>query len=193
MHAIAFLCLAAVTAADPFPGPVDGGYNLPNGWKITPIGKAINTEDLILNIQPSPDGKVMIAQHGGFNPHGLVVIDTATDEAVQRIVLPTAWFGLAWSPDGTKLYVSGGNNKTKDGVRAPVYEFEYKDGKLSEAPIRNFMETIEPDQIFWAGIAHHPKKNLLFAANRTAGNVVVFNTESARSSSGSRQTSTPAT
>lgn len=108
-------------------------------------------EDLILNIQPSPDGKVMIAEHGGYNPHGLVIINVATDEVVQHIPLVSSWFGLAWQPDGTKLYVSGGNTKKGDD-RAPVYEFEYKDGRLSEKPLRNLMETIEPKEIYWAGL-----------------------------------------
>ncbi|MCC6794951.1 MAG: bifunctional YncE family protein/alkaline phosphatase family protein [Candidatus Hydrogenedentes bacterium] len=179
MGALLLTCLAtlAQTDATAFPGPIEGGYYLPNGWRITPIGKSIHTEDLILNIQPSPDGKVMIAEHGGYNPHGLVVIDTATDEAVQRIPLVSSWFGLAWRPDGAKLYVSGGNTK-KDGNRAPVYEFEYKDGRLSEKPLRNLTETIDPKEIYWAGLAHHPQKDILYAASRTANNVVVFDTAS---------------
>jgi len=91
------------------PHPINGGYSLPNGWRITPVGKAIDTEDLILNLSGSPDGKVVIEQHGGFNPHGLTVIDTATEMPVQRIGLKSAWLGLAWSHDGSKFYVSGGN------------------------------------------------------------------------------------
>lgn len=173
------LCISVLAAGEQpaWPGPFEGGYNLPNGWRVTPMGKSINTEDLILNIQPSLDGKVMIAEHGGFNPHGLVVINTKNDDVVQRIPLPTSWFGLAWRPDGTKLYVSGGNNK-KDGVRAPIYEFNYNDGKLSEVPTRNLVETIDSKQVFWAGLAHHPKNDILYAASRTEGNVVVFDTKS---------------
>ena len=32
------------------PHPIPGGFSLPNGWRITPVGKAINTEDLILKL-----------------------------------------------------------------------------------------------------------------------------------------------
>src|ERR1700681_2865307 len=85
------------------PHPIPNGYSLPNGWRITPIGKAINTEDLILNLTASRDGKVIITQHGGFNPHGLMVIDATTEEPVQRIGLTSAWLGLAWSHDASKL------------------------------------------------------------------------------------------
>ena len=157
MGALILVCFASLAAGDQpvWPGPIEGGYYLPNGWRITPLGKSIPTEDLILNIQASPDGKVMIAEHGGYNPHGLVVIDAQTDEAVQRIPLPSSWYGLAWRPDGTRLYVSGGNDRS-EGVRAPVYEFEYKDGRLSEKPLRNLMETIDPKSI--GRVWHHPQR-----------------------------------
>ena len=153
------------------PGPLPDGYLLPNNWRITPIGKSIPTEDLILNIQPSPDGRVMVATHGGYNSHGLDVVNAKTGEFMQRIVLKTAWFGLAWSPDATLLYASGGNSK-KD--RAPIYVYGYEDGRLSEQPVRTFGETVAKEAIFWAGLVCHPTKDLLFAANRTAGNIVAF-------------------
>jgi hypothetical protein len=115
------------------PHPIPGGYSLPNGWRITPVGKAIPTEDLILNLTGSRDGKVVIAQHGGFNPHGQMVIDAKTEEAVQRIGLTSAWLGPAWSHDGSKLYVSGGSaGHPRHPTVAPIYVFDYADGRLSE-------------------------------------------------------------
>src|SRR5258705_6423472 len=111
------------------PGPSTEGYVLPNGWRISPVGKVIHTGDLILNILPTPDSRAMVAVHSGFNPHGLVLIDGVTAEAVQQIALPTTWLGLAWNPDGTRLYVSGGNNKAAEGIRAPIYVFGYAAGR----------------------------------------------------------------
>ncbi len=61
------------------PGPSTDGYLLPNGWRITPIGKVIHTEDLILSILPTPDSRAVVAVHSGFNPHGLVLIDRTPD------------------------------------------------------------------------------------------------------------------
>ena len=173
------LALGGVTAyLAQRPGRWTGGYTLPNGWRITPTGKTIHTQDLILNILPTPDSRAMVAVHSGFNPHGLVLIDGITDELVQQIALPTTWLGLAWHPDGTRLYVSGGNNKAAEGIRAPIYVFGYTGGRLSEKPIGALTENTDPDQIYWAGLVHHPTKQLLFAANRTAGHVVVFDTSS---------------
>ncbi len=177
--AVVFLFSAAVFAQAPHPIP--GGYSLPNGWRITPIGKAIPTEDLILNLSGSPDGQVVIAQHGGFNPHGLMVIDTKTEEAVQRIGLRSAWLGLAWAHDGKKLYVSGGNAAHPSHPEvAPIYVFDYANGRLSEKPSAEWRDVLPANRVYWSGVAMHPKKNLLYAANRGAdpkrGQVSVFDT-----------------
>ena len=65
--------------------------------------------DLVLNLVASPDGKIVIATHGGYLPHGLEVFDAKTQKQIQHIELPSAWLGMAWSSDGHTLYVSGGN------------------------------------------------------------------------------------
>jgi YVTN family beta-propeller protein len=173
-----FLCLGTLLAQAPHPIP--GGYALPNGWRITPAGKAIPTEDLILNITGSPDGKVVIAQHNGYNPHGLVVIDTQTEEPVQRIRLKSAWLGFAWAHDGSKLYVSGGNAVGHQVTVAPIYVFNYANGRLDEQPAEWRDDALSAKEVYWSGLAMHPKKNLLYAANRGAdprrGHVTVFDT-----------------
>ncbi len=134
---------------------------------------------MVLNATAAPDGQAVIAMHAGFNPHGLVVVDTRTEEIVQRIPLKSAWFGLAWSPDGKRLFVSGGNaNSKRDPTRAPIYVFEYSNGRLSQEPSAQFEETVDTSELFWSGVAHHPKKNILYAANRGTGfgtgNIVAF-------------------
>lgn len=164
------------------PHPIAGGYSLPNGWRITPVGKAIPTEDLILNLTQSRDERVVIAQHGGYNPHGLLVIDTQTQTAVQRIGLHSAWLGLAWSHDGSKLYVSGGNasgpKHTKDV--APIYVFDFKGNRLSEKPAAEWRDSLPAAEVYWTGLAMHPKKDLLYVGNRGGdpgpGHVTAFDT-----------------
>ncbi len=169
------VCFSTSLLAAELPGPTETGYRLPNGWQITPIGTAVPVNDLVTNLLPSPDGKFMLALSSGYNPHELVLISIESGEPSQVISLPTAFMGLAWSPDGTTLYVSGGNNKKED-VRAPVYVFAYDGTKLSENPVRELAESVAPENIYWSGLAHHPSQPLLYAANRTAGNVVVFDT-----------------
>ncbi|MBM3783430.1 MAG: hypothetical protein FJW30_03670 [Acidobacteria bacterium] len=154
---------------------------LPNGWRISPIGKAVQTEDLLLRILPAPDGKALVATHGGYNPHGLVVLDPSTEEAVQRIPLRSAWQGLAWSHDGKRLFVSGGNAAhRRDAKVAPVYVFDYANGRLSETPVAEWRDTQPAEKTYWSGMAHHPSKPILYAANRgndpLAGYIAVIDT-----------------
>lgn len=44
------------------PKAVPGGFELPNGWRITPAGAPIaELNDLVLKLSPSPDGRVIAA------------------------------------------------------------------------------------------------------------------------------------
>ena len=184
---IAFLFSSAVAlaCAQAVPQAISGGYALPNGWRLTPVGKSIPTEDMVLNAVAAPDGAAVIAMQAGYNPHGLVVIDTKSEDAVQRIPLKSAWYGMAWSPDGKRLYVSGGNaDGDHDPARAPIYVFDYANGRLSSEPSAKLEESVDKSGLFWSGVAHHPKKNILYAANRGTGfgigNVVVFDTSNGK-------------
>jgi YVTN family beta-propeller protein len=188
MNRITFLLacgLAVLTAtAQQLPHAIPNGYELPNGWRITPLGRSVQTEDMVLNVSMAPDRKAVVALHAGFNPHGLVVVDPRAEEAVQRIPLKSAWLGLAWHPNGKKVYVSGGNANGRKPTRAPIYIFDYTDGKLSKEPAGTLEETIDTSELFWSGLVHHHSKPLLFAANRGTGpgtsNVVVFDTASGK-------------
>jgi YVTN family beta-propeller protein len=163
------------------PRPVPGGFDLPNGWRITPAGKAIAaTGDLVLNMAVAPDGKIVVASHSGYLPHGIDVFDVKERKQIQHIDLKTTWLGLTWSPDGHTLYVSGGNATGEKKIAqsaAPIYEFRYKDGRLSEQPA-TLVETADPATVWWSGVAYLPSRNWLYAANRGTGlgpsNVVVF-------------------
>jgi len=187
MRRTAILLSFAAAMMAQTPQSIPGGFALPNGWKITPLGKSLETNDMVLNATAAPDGLAVIAMHAGYNPHGLVVVDAKTEEIVQKIPLKSAWYGLAWSPDGKKLFVSGGNAngaKGKTQTRAPIYVFDYANGRLSNEPSARLEETIDTAELFWSGVAHHPKKNILYAANRGTGfgtgTIVAFDTTSGK-------------
>jgi YVTN family beta-propeller protein len=164
------------------PKHLSNGFDLPNGWRITPAGKPIATVgDLVLNLVASPDGRIMVSANSGYLPHAIDVFDTKMQKQVQHIDLKTTWLGMTWSADGHTLYVSGGNAtgaKKIEQSAAPIYEFTYADGRLSEKPTGQLLETIDPRLVWWSGVAYLPGKNLLYAANRGTGpgpsNVVVF-------------------
>ena len=155
------------------PKYIDGGFDLPNGWRITPAGKPIATiNDLVLNLVASPDGRIVVSSTAGYLPHGIDVFDTKTQKLTQHIELKTTWLGMTWSPDGHTLYVSGGNAtgaKNIAGSAAPIYEFSYADGRLNEKPKTDLVETADPKSVWWSGVAYLPAKHWLYAANRGTG------------------------
>ncbi|MGH9719524.1 MAG: alkaline phosphatase family protein [Bryobacteraceae bacterium] len=176
-----FFATALLAAQTPKPTPA--GYDLPNGWKITPAGRHVTTADYILNVTNTPDGRNVIGLHSGYNPHGLVVLDPRNVEITQKVGMKSSWFGLAWAPDGKTLYVSGGNAESRSNpTAAPVYGYSYENGRVSEKPVQEFKHHLPQNQIYWSGLAHHPSKPLLYAANRhtraVPGHVVVFDTNS---------------
>src|SRR5450432_645350 len=186
LRTVSLACAVFVSAggSQQFPRAIEGGYELPNGWRLTPLGRAIQTEDMVLNVSVAPDRKSVVALHSGFNPHGLVVVDARSEEAAQRIPLKSAWLGLAWHPNGKRLYVSGGNANGRKPTRAPIYIFDYENGRLSTQPSGTLEETIDTSELYWSGLVHHHTKPLLFSANRGPGagpgNVFVFDTASGK-------------
>jgi YVTN family beta-propeller protein len=160
-----------------------GGAELPNGWRITPAGQPIaDLGDLVLKMVPSPDGKVIVAGHGGYLPHGLTVLDAKTHKVVQEIPLKTAWLGLSWSGDGRTLYVSGGNangEKKIEASVAPIYALSYANGRFDAKRAAEFRDDATPiDKTWWSGVLADPKRGVVWAANRgtvmTATDVVQF-------------------
>ncbi len=86
---------------------IDGTTTLPNGWVVSPAGRAIDLPgDLPLKMAFTPDGSKLLVVTGGWHNQGLSVIDTATDKGAEFTDLGNAWAGIAL--DGSTLYVSGG-------------------------------------------------------------------------------------
>jgi YVTN family beta-propeller protein len=169
------------------PHVIPGGFDLPSGWRITPASTPVaETGDWVLKLSLAPDGRALVALNGGYQPHGLTVIDPATHKAVQHIALRSAWLGMSWAADGKSLFVSGGN-ATGDGVkpeRGPIYVFGYAAGRLTEKPIARLDDTSRPPFLtWWSGVARLPTKPIVYAANRGVGgsaptDVVAFDTGS---------------
>ena len=89
---------------------VNGAVQLPNGWKLKPAGKQMLLGDLPVNIQLHPTGQFAAILHCGMREHEVIVVALKPKgrEIVSRTVIPQAFGGLAFSPDGKQLYASGG-------------------------------------------------------------------------------------
>lgn len=81
---------------------------LHNGWRLTPAGTHQRTGDMLIGSALSPDGKTLAFVNAGFNEHHLYLTDSATGAIRQSLPIKSAWNGIAWSKDGSTLYVAGG-------------------------------------------------------------------------------------
>src|SRR5579871_5947424 len=113
---LAVACLLAtfaVMADEPAgkPGPTaDGGFRLPNGWVITPVGRQVVLTDLPLNIIPLADGRHALAACSGYNQHELALIDLESAQIRSKEIVKQSWFGLATNPKQEKVWWSGGGS-----------------------------------------------------------------------------------
>ncbi len=128
-------CVAAIVGAYAQPGAVPaprpgrqrgGDTLLPNGWRIDPAGHHVQVGDLPLNMIASQDGRFLVVTNNGWTKPTLTVFDTRTSQVVSRASVDNAWLGLAWHPDGSRLYSAGAADNS-------IHEFDWQDGKLADA------------------------------------------------------------
>src|SRR5574340_1187935 len=104
------------------PGPLGGGETLlPNGWRLAPAGRHFGIGDLPLGMLLSPDGRYLIVTNNGWSKPTLTIFDLDTEVVRQKQPLDHAWLGLAFHPDGRRLYSSGAGQNS-------IVELEYLAG-----------------------------------------------------------------
>ena len=106
----------------------------------------------------SPDGKALLAACSGYNSTGVAVFDLATNKLTQFIPQGKIFNGLAFSRDGSRLFVSGGDS-------GKIYVYGYKSGKLT-TPAKIADLRLVPSPRFLAGIAIHPTTGICILPTR---------------------------
>jgi YVTN family beta-propeller protein len=154
----------------PQPGPMANGETLlVSGWRLTPAGRQVPLSTLPMSSVMSPDGKYMLVLNGGYLPPSISVLEAASMKELGRTPVPDAWLGIAFSPDGKNVYVGG-------GATASVYEFNFADGKLTQA--RTFALVAQKDrthQDFAGDVAFDPAGRLLYATSLFRDSIYVIN------------------
>jgi len=102
----------------------DGAVRLPNQWFLRPVGKQIVLGDFPVNIAVHPEGKFAAVLHCGYGVNEIVVVDIKTGKIVSRAAIDEAFYGIVFSPDGTKLFCSGAGSEA-------VHCFTFADGYLA--------------------------------------------------------------
>lgn len=93
------------------PGVTGDRVLLPNGWYLSPAGKAVAlTSDLPLNMAVAPDGVHLAVANNGNGRQGIDLVDLTTGQVVDTVTMHASWLGLAFARKHPWLYVSGGND-----------------------------------------------------------------------------------
>ncbi|HEX8659007.1 MAG TPA: YncE family protein, partial [Hymenobacter sp.] len=143
------------------PGPVAGTGQtlLPNGWKLSPAGVATALGDLPLNLQISPDGRLAAVVNAGWGQNSVQLLDVATGRLLDTRVVPAAWVGLAFAPDGRSLYVSGGQHNR-------IHCFAVVGQQLRPDSALVLGDKWPKQKIGVAGLAVDGRRNVLYAVTR---------------------------
>src|SRR5262245_38780506 len=142
----------SLTAA---PGAMaEGSTLLPNGWRLGPVGRHLQVSTLPLNIVVSPDGRHAVVANNGLVKPSFTTIDIDAWSVKSTTSVDQSWLGLAFHPDGTRLYASGA------GLNS-VQEFTYADGAVTRA--RTFSLPAYNGDTMVAGIAVSANGRALFA------------------------------
>jgi YVTN family beta-propeller protein len=108
-----------------WPGSLGQGVTmLPNGWKIQPAGRHMSIGDLPLGMVESPDGNYLVVTNNGHAKPTLTVVDLKRGYVASKASIDHAWLGLAWHPDGRRVFSSGAGQTT-------VNEFYWTPGRLA--------------------------------------------------------------
>jgi len=154
-----------------FAGPTpDGGFLLPNGWTLTPVGKHAVTTDLPLNIVPLADNKHALVASSGFNAHELTLIDiTGEPKIVGKMTQRQSWYGLATDAAQKKIWWSGGGQNslhtfTLDGEKLTRLSKADPDiSKIEPKDLEKKVKEMEAATGFKSGLAFHAPSGTLFS------------------------------
>ena len=127
-----------------------------NGWGLSPAGTHVSCGDMALKMVIAPDKAAVLAVCAGYNLQGINIVSLDAKREAKFIPLKQAFNGLAFSPDGKKFYVSGGDS----GV---IYVFNYQAGQATLE--REVKPNPTAQHTFLAGIAVHPKTGTVYVCN----------------------------
>jgi len=157
------------------PGQNGANALLVSGWKTTPAGRQLASGDMILSGQVSPDGKLFAFTNTGYTHHALHIVDLDTEREVAAFPMEQAWSGLAFAPDGRRVYVSS-------GVGYPGNDIQYFDrwDNAGWKDARSGYTLFRPDKdktnvsVSWIGVSADGR--LLYALNNSDGHLYILET-----------------
>ena len=167
---IIFLGIAVNLSAQTLKEIESHAVSLPNGWRLTPVGKLLPLGDLPLNIAVSPSKKLAAITNNGESDQTIQLVDIEREVILDSIIIGKAWLGLTFSGDGKYLYASGGNDNI-------IIRYSIANNRLSAVDTITIGKAW-PVKISPAGIAVDDARNRLYAVTKENNSLYVLDIQS---------------
>jgi DNA-binding beta-propeller fold protein YncE len=145
-------------------GP-DGYIQLPNQWRLRPVGAQLEVGDFPAHVELHPSGQWLAVLHCGFGDHEISILSLAgaRTRLVSQARVDQSFYGLSYSPDGKSLFASGGEYEV-------VHQFDFDRGLLTNH--RTITVAEETDKFIPGGLAVDAAGKSLFVCG-TWGDAIV--------------------
>jgi dipeptidyl aminopeptidase/acylaminoacyl peptidase len=158
------------------------GRNGPNallvsGWKTTPAGRQLESGDMILSGQVSPDGSLFAFTNTGYTHHALHIVDLVTEKEIATFQLEQAWSGLAFAPSGNRIYVSSGAGYPDNDIQY-FDRWDNAGWKDARSGYTLYGAAKGTTAVSWLGTS--PDGKLLYALNNSDGQLYILETHGGR-------------
>jgi YVTN family beta-propeller protein len=145
------------------------GTLLPTGVQLDPAGASVELGSMPLAMVAAPGGRRVVVMLSGYRDQGIQVVDRASGRVVQTLVQPAAFLGLAFAPDGKRLYASGGD---RDVIY--VYAWDADTASLVDSvPLAPAGGRAPRASHYPAGLALSPDGRRLYVAENLADSLAV--------------------
>ena len=154
-----FLCalslfVVSVVQAQPLPQQLQ----LPNGWKISPVGRSFQLGDLPLNIAVSKTSNYAAVTNNGQSTQSIQLIDVKSEKVLDQVEIEKSWYGITFTSDEKNIYVSGGHDNR-------ILKYEIVDQKLKR--VDSFqLDRPWPVKVGPAGLALDEASNTMYVVTR---------------------------
>ena len=167
---VASFLVLQVFAQIPTNNPKAAKILLSNGWSLTPAGRSLPLGDLPLNMALSPSNKLLAVTNNGQSTQTIQLIDPKSEKILDEKPIAESWYGLTFSDDGKKLYVSGGNDNI-------ILIYPIINQKLGNPSTIKLGEKW-PNKISPAGIAVNDKAQILYTVTKENNSLYVVDLKS---------------
>ena len=160
----ALLCtLVSAQSTPPFTSP------LPTGVRLDPAGEAVDLGSLPINLVLGPEKDRAVVVLSGWREQGIQIVDLKTQKVTQTVLQDGAFYGAAFSPDGHRLCVSGGNTDM-------LFVYAWKNGAVTlENKFELAKATDGTGTSYPAGLAFSPNGKFVYVAENVGDRLAVVN------------------